>query len=124
MLPAVRAFPGDALSTTRTTAAADATPAGRQRALPLVVLSPGFSSPRSLLTALAEDLAGLPPPIQAESSCRRQPRVNTVGVCADEPPVQRPRWIPRGTSCPPQAVTGRLAGWARPSRRCTSCSHR
>jgi dienelactone hydrolase len=47
----------DALSSTRTNAAADATPAGRQRALPLVVLSPGFTSSRSSLTALAEDLA-------------------------------------------------------------------
>ena len=47
----------DALSTTRTNAVSDATPAGRQRALPLVVLSPGFTNPRSTLTALAEDLA-------------------------------------------------------------------
>ena len=70
MLPQCAHFRGDALSTARTDAAADATPAGRQRALPLVVLSPGFTSPRSSLTALAEDLAGLRPPIQAESSCR------------------------------------------------------
>ena len=47
----------DALSTVRTNAAVDATPAGRQRALPLVVLSPGFTNSRSTLTALAEDLA-------------------------------------------------------------------
>src|SRR5947199_366961 len=53
----VPADPADALSTVRTNAAVDATPAGHQRSLPLVVLSPGFTSPRSTLTALAEDLA-------------------------------------------------------------------
>jgi dienelactone hydrolase len=47
----------DALSTTQTNAVSDATPAGRQRSLPLVVLSPGFTNSRSALTALAEDLA-------------------------------------------------------------------
>src|SRR5580693_206950 len=49
--------PRDALSTVRTNAVSDATPAGRQRAFPLVVLSPGFTNSRSTLTALAEDLA-------------------------------------------------------------------
>src|SRR5260370_31826530 len=49
--------PPDVLSTVRTNAVSDATPAGRQRSLPLVVLSPGFTMPRSTLTALAEDLA-------------------------------------------------------------------
>jgi dienelactone hydrolase len=47
----------DALSTIRTNAAVDATPAGTQRSHPLVVLSPGFTNSRSALTALAEDLA-------------------------------------------------------------------
>jgi dienelactone hydrolase len=50
-------IPPDALSTVRTNAVSDATPAGRQRALPVVVLSPGFTNSRSTLTALAEDLA-------------------------------------------------------------------
>jgi dienelactone hydrolase len=49
--------PPDTLSRTRTNAVSDATPAGRDRALPLVVLSPGFTNSRSALTALAEDLA-------------------------------------------------------------------
>ena len=49
--------PRDALSTVRTNAVSDATPAGRQRSLPVVVLSPGFTNSRSTLTALAEDLA-------------------------------------------------------------------
>jgi hypothetical protein len=50
--------PRDALSTVRTNAVSDATPAAGRRALPLVVLSPGFTNSRSALTALAEDLAG------------------------------------------------------------------
>jgi dienelactone hydrolase len=50
-------FRPDVLSTTRTNAVSDATPAGGRGSLPLVVLSPGFTSSRSTLTALAEDLA-------------------------------------------------------------------
>ena len=53
----ITGVPPEALSAVRTNAVTDATPAGRQRALPLVVLSPGFTNPRSALTALAEDLA-------------------------------------------------------------------
>ena len=53
----ITGVPPDVLSKVRTNAAVDATPAGQQRSLPLVVLSPGFTSPRSALTALAEDLA-------------------------------------------------------------------
>jgi dienelactone hydrolase len=53
----ITGVPQDGLSTVRTNAVSDATPAGRQRALPLVVLSPGFTNSRSVLTALAEDLA-------------------------------------------------------------------
>jgi Platelet-activating factor acetylhydrolase, isoform II len=53
----ITGVPPDALSTVRTNAVLDATPAGRQRLLPLVVLSPGFTNPRGVLTGLAEDLA-------------------------------------------------------------------
>jgi platelet-activating factor acetylhydrolase isoform II len=53
----ITGVPPDALSRVRTNAAVDATPAGQQRGLPLVVLSPGFTNSRSALTALAEDLA-------------------------------------------------------------------
>jgi dienelactone hydrolase len=53
----ITGVPPDTLSTVRTNAAVDATPAGRQRSLPLVVLSPGFTNSRGTLTALAEDLA-------------------------------------------------------------------
>ncbi|WP_327092112.1 alpha/beta hydrolase [Nonomuraea sp. NBC_01738] len=47
----------DTLSRTRTHAFTGAKPAGREGTLPLVVLSPGFTMPRTSLTALAEDLA-------------------------------------------------------------------
>jgi dienelactone hydrolase len=53
----ITGVPPDALSKVRTNAAVDASPAGQQRSLPLVVLSPGFTNSRSALTALAEDLA-------------------------------------------------------------------
>lgn len=50
-------LPPDLLSTVRTHARIGAPPLPRPRGLPLVVLSPGFSLPRTSLTALAEDLA-------------------------------------------------------------------
>ena len=53
----ITGVPPDALSTVRTNAVSDATPAGRKGSLPLVVLSPGFTNPRNTLTGLAEDLA-------------------------------------------------------------------
>jgi dienelactone hydrolase len=53
----ITGVPRDTLSTVRTHAVRDAPPAGPARGLPLVVLSPGFTNPRSTLTALAEDLA-------------------------------------------------------------------
>ncbi|RSM80954.1 hypothetical protein DMH04_29085 [Kibdelosporangium aridum] len=51
----VTTVPPDILSRTRTNAYTDVTPADGRR--PLVVLSPGFTWPRSSLTALAEELA-------------------------------------------------------------------
>ncbi len=53
----ITGVPQDALSTVQVNAVSNAIPAGRQRALPLVVLSPGFTNSHSVLTALAEDLA-------------------------------------------------------------------
>ncbi|SDJ30096.1 Platelet-activating factor acetylhydrolase, isoform II [Nonomuraea maritima] len=53
----ITSVPADTLSRTRTNAYTDAQPAGRRHGLPLVVLSPGHTKPRSELTALAEDLA-------------------------------------------------------------------
>ncbi|WP_158842536.1 alpha/beta hydrolase family protein [Saccharothrix deserti] len=53
----ITGLPYDVLSTTRTNAVKDATPTGRTRGLPLVVLSPGYTKSRKTLTGLAEDLA-------------------------------------------------------------------
>ncbi|MBG0825659.1 alpha/beta hydrolase [Planomonospora sp. ID91781] len=53
----IKDLPADALSRARTNAFTDAPALGHDRGLPLVVLSPGFSAPRSSLTTLAEDLA-------------------------------------------------------------------
>ncbi len=53
----ITGVPPDALSTVRTNAVSDAALAGDEGSLPLVVLSPGFTHPRSTLTGLAEDLA-------------------------------------------------------------------
>jgi dienelactone hydrolase len=53
----IAGVPRDTLSMVETNAVSDARPTGRQHSLPLVVLSPGFTSSRSTLTALAEDLA-------------------------------------------------------------------
>jgi dienelactone hydrolase len=53
----VTGVPPDSLSTTRTNSHRDAAPAGARHTLPLVVLSPGFTWPRSSLTAVAEELA-------------------------------------------------------------------
>ncbi|WP_245658689.1 alpha/beta hydrolase family protein [Microtetraspora malaysiensis] len=53
----VTSVPSEVLSRTRTNAFSDAPPAGGRRTLPLVVISPGFTDPRSSLTALAEELA-------------------------------------------------------------------
>jgi dienelactone hydrolase len=53
----ITGVPAGLLSTTRTNAVSDAAPAGAERSLPLIVLSPGFTNSRSALTGLAEDLA-------------------------------------------------------------------
>ena len=54
--------------------------------------------------------SGLPLPTSAESSCRRPPRVNTVGVCADEPPAWRPAGYRAGLAVRrrPGPLAGRL----------------
>jgi hypothetical protein len=57
VLAGVAGAPGDALTRVRTHAWADAPPLRTPHRLPLVVLSPGFTLPRWLLTTLAEDLA-------------------------------------------------------------------
>jgi predicted dienelactone hydrolase len=53
----ITGVPPDVLSRTRTNASTDAEPVGGRHRLPLVVLSPGFTWPRSSLSSLAEELA-------------------------------------------------------------------
>ncbi|HEY2285700.1 MAG TPA: alpha/beta hydrolase, partial [Streptosporangiaceae bacterium] len=53
----ITGVPPDGLSTVRTNGVTGAAPQSRHSGLPLVVLSPGFTNARSVLTALAEDLA-------------------------------------------------------------------
>lgn len=53
----VTGLPLDVLSRTRTNARTGAAPITRRHELPLVVLSPGFTKPRAVLTSVAEDLA-------------------------------------------------------------------
>ncbi|WP_433727490.1 alpha/beta hydrolase family protein [Actinoplanes sp. CA-051413] len=53
----ITSVPYDTFSKTRTNAFTDTKPTGRKRSLPLILLSPGFTKPRRVLTALAEDLA-------------------------------------------------------------------
>jgi predicted dienelactone hydrolase len=53
----VEGVPTGILSTVRTSARTGAPPLSHRGGLPLVMLSPGFSFPRSSLTALAQDLA-------------------------------------------------------------------
>ena len=53
----ITGVPPDTLSTVPAQRGRRRQPPGPGRGLPLVVLSPGFTSPRSTLTALAEDLA-------------------------------------------------------------------
>ncbi|MET0423872.1 MAG: hydrolase, partial [Actinoplanes sp.] len=53
----VEDFPSDALTAVRTYARVGVPARANRRGWPVVLLSPGFGSPRSSLTALAEDLA-------------------------------------------------------------------
>ncbi|NRQ37764.1 alpha/beta hydrolase [Nonomuraea sp. NN258] len=53
----IEGIPAEALSRARTNAVTGAPPLGRDRSLPLVILSPGSAAPRATLTTLAEDLA-------------------------------------------------------------------
>ena len=114
--------PRDALSTTRTNAVSDATPAGRQHALPLVVLSPGFTNSRSTLTALAEDLAshgyvvaGIDHTYESFATAFPDGRVTT---CLARQARQRgtgsPEKVAAGRAADVSFVLGELTGTHRP----------
>lgn len=81
--------PPEVLSTTRTNAYRDAAPAGGRHTLPLVVLSPGFTWPRSSLTAVAEELAsrgyavaGIDHTYETFGTAFPDGRVTTCAACA------------------------------------------
>ncbi len=81
-------LPFDILSRTRTNAFLDARPAGRKHSLPLVVLSPGFTKPRSELTGLAEELAsrgyvvaGIDHTYESRGTSFPDGRVTTCAAC-------------------------------------------
>ena len=108
----------DALSTVRTHASADATPTGSARALPLAVLSPGFTSPRSTLTALAEDLAshgyvvvGIDHTYESFATAFPDGRVTTC--LARQAPRRGPRFwekVVEGRAADVRFVLGQLSG--------------
>jgi dienelactone hydrolase len=108
--------PRDVLSTVRTNAVSDATPAGRQRSLPLVVLSPGFTMPRSTLTALAEDLAshgyvvaGIDHTYESDATAFPDGRV-TTGLARQAPRWDRAEKVAAGRAADASFVLGALTG--------------
>jgi predicted dienelactone hydrolase len=116
----ITGVPPDTLSATRTNAVSDATPAGDPRALSLVVLSPGFTNPRSALTALAEDLAshgyvvaGIDHTYESFATAFPDGRV-TTGLACRAP--RRGRWekVVAGRAADVCFVLGELTG-ARPA---------
>jgi dienelactone hydrolase len=112
----VTGVPPEALSTVRTNAVTDATPAGGQRSLPLVVLSPGFTSPRSTLTALAEDLAshgyvvaGIDHTYESHATTFPDGRVTTC-LARDAPRRDRPEKTVAGRAADVCFVLSELTG--------------
>jgi dienelactone hydrolase len=112
----ITGVPPDTLSTTRTNAAVDATPAGRQRGLPLVVLSPGFTNPRGTLTALAEDLAshgyvvaGIDHTYESYATAFPDGRVTTC-LAREAPRRDRKEKVVAGRAADVSFVLGELTG--------------
>ncbi len=112
----ITGVPPDVLSTTRTNAVAGATPAGRQRGLPLVVLSPGFTNHRSALTGLAEDLAshgyvvaGIDHTYESYGTAFPDGRVTTC-LARQAPRRGRGEKVVAGRAADVRFVLGRLTG--------------
>jgi dienelactone hydrolase len=108
--------PQDVLSTVRTNSVSEATPAGRQRSLPLVVLSPGFTMPRSTLTALAEDLAshgyvvaGIDHTYESDATAFPDGRVTTC-LARQAPRSGRGEKVVAGRAADVSFVLGELTG--------------
>ncbi|WP_203990307.1 alpha/beta hydrolase family protein [Sphaerisporangium rufum] len=113
----VTGVPPDALSRTRTHAVADARPAGRRHGLPLVVLSPGFTWPRSSLTALAEDLAshgyvvaGIDHTYESFTTTFPGGRVATCAACSIESEEDFGAKVVRGRAADVSFVLDELTG--------------
>jgi dienelactone hydrolase len=112
----ITGVPPDTLSTTRTNAVSDATPAGRQRELPLVVLSPGFTNSRGTLTALAEDLAshgyvvaGIDHTYESYATAFPDGRVTTC-LAREAPRRDRKEKVVAGRAADVSFVLGELTG--------------
>ena len=112
----ITGMPPDSLSTVRTNAVSDAAPTGQPRSLPLVVLSPGFTNPRSTLTALAEALAshgyvvaGIDHTYESPATAFPDGRV-TTGLAREAP--RRNRWekVAAGRAADVSFVLGELTG--------------
>jgi predicted dienelactone hydrolase len=112
----ITGVPQDVLSTTRTNALSDATPAGHQRSLPLVVLSPGFTMPRSTLTALAEELAshgyvvtGIDHTYESAATTFPDGRITTC-LAREAPRRDRPEKVVAGRAADVSFVLDQLTG--------------
>jgi dienelactone hydrolase len=112
----ITGVPPQVLSKVRTNAAVDATPAGHQRSLPLVVLSPGFTAPRSALTALAEDLAshgyvaaGIDHTYESVATAFPDGRVTTC-LAREAPGRDRKEMVVAGRAADISFVLGELTG--------------
>ena len=116
----VTGVPRDVLSTVRTNSVSDAAPDGDQGRLPLVVLSPGFLHPRSVLTGLAEDLAshgyvvaGIDHTYESYATTFPDGRVATC-LAREAPRRDRPEKVVAGRAADVSFVIGELTG-ARPA---------
>jgi hypothetical protein len=112
----ITGVPPDLLSTLRVSSVGDAAPAGRQGSLPLVVLSPGFTNPRSALTGLAEDLAshgyvvaGIDHTYESYATAFPDGRVAT-GLAREAPRRNRAEKVVAGRAADVSFVLGELTG--------------
>ena len=112
----ITGVPPDGLSTVRTNAVSDARPTGTQRSLPLVVLSPGFTGPRSALTALAEDLAshgyvvaGIDHTYESFATAFPDGRITTC-LARQNPRLDRAEKVAAGRAADVSFVLGELTG--------------
>ncbi|GAA3588937.1 hypothetical protein GCM10022419_084160 [Nonomuraea rosea] len=109
--------PSDMLSKIQTNAFSDAVPAGGKHALPLVVLSPGFGSPRSSLTSLAEDLAsrgnvvvGIDHTYESVATAFPGGRITTCAACEHSKDTDFGEQVVRSRAADVSFILDRLTG--------------